>query len=367
MPQKKQDKKPPMAVTLAKIAELAETHPSTVSLVLNGRRHDRVSVLTRQKIERIAAELGYRVNRHAQGLVRGSTRTIALLLNHLSNPFFGKYVSVIESEIEGSGYHILPFETRASDERELELLASHRQGLCDLVMSLCHYRTEHDDTIAGQPVVVRIDGWDSGASERCPVPHTVVDYRPALEQLVASLELSNRKYIGLVMHEPNPPYSRDPSPSAYARAVRAILDRSTLRAGADAQVVAHENDSLQVWHDRALSLLKSQPEIDALLVHTTEFVAPVIEAAKKLGRKVGKDLALAAFDDPPFASWIEGGVTVLREPIDQVAAALARQALAVLRNHVPPAPQVIEAELVERHSTRPDLRAGVQIALKGES
>jgi LacI family transcriptional regulator len=356
VPRKKQD----MSVTLAKIAQLADTHPSTVSLVLNGRRHDRVSVPTREKIERIAAELGYRVNRHAQGLVRGSTRTIALLLNHLSNPFFGKYVSVMESEIEGSGYHVMPLETRASDERELELLASHRQGLCDLVVSLCHYRTEHDDTIAGQPVVVRIDGWDATASERCPVPHTVVDYRPALRKLMASLEASNRKYIGLVMHEPNPPYSDNPHPSAYSKAVRAILDSSTLRAGRDGQVVAHENDSLQVWHDRAMRLLQSQPEIDALLVHTTEFVAPVIEAAKKLGRRVGKDLALAAFDDPPFAGWIEGGITVLREPIDRVSASLARQALAVLKNQVAPKPQTIEAEFVERHSTRPDVRAGVQ-------
>jgi LacI family transcriptional regulator len=357
MPQKKQSD---MAVTLAKIAELADTHPSTVSLVLNGRRHDRVSVATREKIEQIATQLGYRVNRHAQGLARGNTRTIALLLNHLSNPFFGKYVSVIETEIEGSGYHIVPFETRASDARELELLSLHRQGLCDLVLSLCHYRTERDDTIARQPVVVRIDAWDSSASARCPVPHTVVDYRPAMRRLLSTLEASGRKFIGLVMHEPNAPFTAVGSPSAYARSLRGMLERSKLRSGPDAQVIAHENDSLQVWHDRTLKLLREQPSIDTLLVHTTEYVAPVIEAAGKAGRKIGQDLALAAFDDPPFAGWIEGGVTVLREPIEIVARALALQALAVLRGQTPPAPQVIEAELIERHSTRPELRAGIR-------
>jgi LacI family transcriptional regulator len=356
MPQKKQD----MAVTLSKIARLADTHPSTVSLVLNGRRHDRVSVATREKIERIAMELGYRANRHAQGLARGSTKTIALILNHLSNPFFGKYVSVIESEIEGSGYHVVPFETRASDTRELELLSLHRQGLCDLVLSLSHYRTEHDDTIAGQPVVVRIDAWDSEASSRCAVPHTVVDYRPALERLISSLEQSGRKYLGLVMHEANAVYTAAGAPSAYARSLKGMLDRSGLRSGPKGQVVAHENDSLQVWHDRAYALMTSEPEIDALLVHTTEYVAPVIEAARKAGRRIGTDLALAAFDDPPFAGWINGGVTVLREPFEIVAKALACQALAVLRGQNPPPPQVIEAELVERHSTRPDLRAGTE-------
>jgi LacI family transcriptional regulator len=363
MPQKKQD----MPVTLAKIAQLADIHPSTVSLVLNGRKLDRVSSQTREKIERIARELGYSVNRRAQGLVRGSTHTIALLLNHLSNPFFGKYVSVIESEIEGSGYHVMPFETRASDDRELGLLALHRQGLCDLVLSLCHYRTEQDDAIAGQPVVVRIDGWDATASQRCPVPHTVVDYRPAMQKLIDSFEASGRKYIGVVMHLPNAPFTDVAQPSAYARSLRGMLDRSHLRAGAQGQVIAHENDDAQVWHDRTLEMLRNQPEIDALLVHTTEFIAPVIEAAKKMGRRIGADLALAAFDDPPFAGWIEGGVTVLREPIELVAASLARQALAVLNGKEPPAKEVIEAELVERHSTCPDRRAGLQVPKKGES
>ncbi len=351
-----------MSVTLAKIAKLTDTHPSTVSLVLNGRRHDRVSVATRERIERTAAELGYRVNRHAQGLVRGSTRTIALLLNHLSNPFFGKYVSVIESEVEKSGYHIMPFETRASDPRELELLSLQRQGLCDLVLSLCHYRNEQDAAIAGQPVVFRIDGWEPRASELCPVPHTVVDYRPALQKLINGLETSGRRFVGVVMHEANAIYLPDHSElSAYARSLRGKLDRSSMRSGPEAQVIAHENDDLQVWHDRTLKMLTEQPEIDTLLVHTTEYVAPVIEAARKAGRRVGADLALAAFDDPPFAAWMNGGITVLREPIEVVAQALARQALAVLKNQTPPPPQVIEADLIERHSTRPDIRAGVSV------
>jgi DNA-binding LacI/PurR family transcriptional regulator len=175
---------------------------------------------------------------------------------------------------------------------------------------------------------------------------------------MAGLESANRKYIGLVMHEPNAPFTDVAEPSSYARALKGILERSNLRAGAQAQVIAHENDSLQLWHDQTLRLLREQPQIDALLVHTTEYVAPAIEAAHKAGRRIGVDLALAAFDDPPFAGWIAGGVTVLREPIEVVASALASQALALLRRQTPPPPQVIEAELVERHSTRPDFRAG---------
>jgi LacI family transcriptional regulator len=350
---------PLMSVTLAKIAQIADIHPSTVSLVLNSGRHDRVSVETRVKIERIASELGYRVNRRAQGLVRGSTRSIALLLNHLSNPFFGKYVSVIESETKGSGYHVMPFETRGDSKTELELLSLHRQGLCDLVLSLCHYKTDYDESLAGQPIVVRIGGWDPTASRNCPVPHIVVDYRPAWDRVLTSLVQTGRKHLGLVVHEPNPVYCEKSEPSAYSKTMRSLIKKSGLRSGIDSQVLARESDPLEVWHDRALKLLQEQPQIDCLLVHTTEYIAPVIEAAYKAGRTIGKDLAMAASDDPPFAAWIAGGITTVHEPIEQVAKALAQQALAVLQDRTPPPPCTIEAELVERHSTRPELRAGV--------
>lgn len=351
-----------MAVTLAQIAKLANTHPSTVSLVLNGRRHDRVSEETRLRIEKIANELGYRVNRHAQGLVRQSTRTVALLVNRISNPFYGQFVSSIDARFDGTGYHMIPFETQASTVRERELLSLHKQGVCDLVISLSHYVAEEDESLASQPVVLRKPLWTPHDALKCPVPHTLVDYRPALQKLINRLEQSGRRRMGLLMHGRNAPYPIDETSSGYARTLRGMIDASTtLQSGAPFQAVANENDDTQVWFERTRKLLKAQPEIDVLLVHTAAFIAPVIEAARQAGRTIGQDLALATFDDPSFAQWIEGGITVLREPIDVVADSLARQALAILHGKSRPATVTVEAQLIERRSTRPELSAGESV------
>ena len=341
-----------MAVTLANIAELAKTHPSTVSLVLNGRQVHRVSPATRERIERIAKELGYSANRHAQGLARGATKTVALLLNDLSNPFFGRYVSLLEKHFEGHGYHVMPLDTQWKNAREVELMSHLRQGLCDLVLSLVHYQRDDDESLAHEPIVVRLDGWEEQPLAS-PLSTVVVRYLPSLIKLIQHFEQSGRRTLGLILHENNEPFSASVTESRYAAAFRAVLGQSSLQSGRRFQASVHENEPLDAWHQAAIDLLQRQPTIDSLIVHTSSYVAPVLEAARRLGRVVGKDLAVATFDDPPFAAWAEGGVTVIREPMEQVAAALAERSLALLAGEPHPPNLSVDAELVVRASTDP--------------
>ncbi|MGN6727210.1 MAG: LacI family DNA-binding transcriptional regulator [Tepidisphaeraceae bacterium] len=341
-----------MAATLAQIASLANTHMSTVSLVLNGRQHHRVSKATREKIERIAQELNYRANRNAQGLVCGKTRTVALLLNRLTNPFYGAYVSMLETAFESVGLHVSPFETRSDNEREHELMSLYRQGVCDVIISLAHHILDFDGVVLGQPVIARINDYDGRVSAKCALSHVVVDYRPAMRQLMPHLHAAGFKRMGLVMHRNNEPYPARKTESRYAGMVRQLLDQSDIECGPMQQIVAHENDPLQSWFDAATTLLNRDPKIDVLLVHTMDQVVPVIAAAKQLGRTIGKDLGLVTFDDPPISEWLEGGITVVREPSNLVVEGLVELALACMDGTPEQRSQRVEAQLVTRASTR---------------
>lgn len=340
-----------MAATLAQIASLAKTHMSTVSLVLNGRQHHRVSKETREKIERIARELNYRVNRHAQGLVRGKTRTVALLLNQLTNPFFGSYVSMLETAFESVGMHVSPFETRADNNREHELMSLYRQGVCDVLISLAHHSMVFDSETVGEPVVVRINDFDGLVSEKCPLSHVAVDYRPAMEQLLPHLEAAGYRRLGLVVHRNNEPFPARRGESRFAPALRKLLGQATIECGPEQVVTAHEREPLRAWFDAATALLGRDPKIDVLFVHTMDQVVPVIEAAKRQGRIIGRNIGLVTFDDPALSQWLEGGITVIREPMTQVAAALAELAIARLQGHADRSTARVKAELVPRAST----------------
>lgn len=342
-----------MAVTLAQIASLAKTHPSTVSLVLNGRQLHRVSPETRERIERIASELNYRANRHAQGLAHGKTRTVAVLLNQLTNPFFGQYVSLLESRFSASGYHVSPFETKADLQRERQLMSLCDEGVCDIIVSLSHYSSaSHDQKLVETPVVVRINDYLGTLSKACPLSHVAVDYRAAMKALMTHLEGCGYRRLGLVLHASNAPFPERKDESRYAKMLRLLLNQSTIRCTPEQQAVAHETDPLKAWFDAAITLLSRDPKIDALLVHTMDQVVPVIEAAKRLGRVVGKDLGLVTFDDPSVAEWLYGGITVIREPAAKVADALADLTLKKLNDVKQKGSVTLAAELVIRSSTQ---------------
>lgn len=107
-----------MPVSLREVAERAGVARGTVSSVLNNRgREARISRDTQERILRIASEMGYRPNRLAQGLGRGRTNTIGLMIPGLRNPFFIGIMELAEDRAFRAGYDVLAdtaFQLRAS-------------------------------------------------------------------------------------------------------------------------------------------------------------------------------------------------------------------------------------------------------------
>jgi DNA-binding LacI/PurR family transcriptional regulator len=73
-------------VRLADLARAAGVSISTVARSLNGRRD--VSASTRSHVRRIAERLRYSPNAVARSLVSQRTRTLGLLVNDCTNPFY---------------------------------------------------------------------------------------------------------------------------------------------------------------------------------------------------------------------------------------------------------------------------------------
>ena len=73
---------------------------TTVSRVLNGKADKyRISKETQQKIKSMAEELNYIPNEFARNLRTGKSKTIALIVPSLKNPFFAEIASVVNSEV----------------------------------------------------------------------------------------------------------------------------------------------------------------------------------------------------------------------------------------------------------------------------
>lgn len=100
-------------MTLKEIAELAGVSVASVSNVVNGNLN-KVSKETREKIERIIKENGYRPNAAARSLSTQKSRIIILVLPHIgkyftfnSNPYYGDLVAEIEKFMRERDYWLM--------------------------------------------------------------------------------------------------------------------------------------------------------------------------------------------------------------------------------------------------------------------
>lgn len=198
-----------MSATLKDISQRAQTSPATVSLVLNGRHFNRVSPATREKIESIAKELGYVPRRAAQILATGKTQNIGVLLNDLSNPFFGLYASLIQQRLWANGYTSLPMETGASRDRERQLLDWLPQKSVDGIIALEGLWGGSEDYLnvdQAAPFVLRhqVDDQAHGGYS-----HVSVNYETGVMQLALHLREMGWSNVGMLLQPQQMPLTEN--------------------------------------------------------------------------------------------------------------------------------------------------------------
>lgn len=113
-----------MHPTLVDIARETSTSISTVSRVLSGGSASaRISAQTRQRVLEAARRLGYRPNLVARSLRTRRSKTIALLVSDIANPWFGQIASLVEQSLHRHGYSLMLCNSGEDAQREREYLS----------------------------------------------------------------------------------------------------------------------------------------------------------------------------------------------------------------------------------------------------
>jgi LacI family transcriptional regulator len=102
-------------VTAAEVARRAGVSQPTVSLILTRNPKARVAPETRERVLRIAEEIGYRPNRLAQALVARRSFAIGVIVPGFDNPFYARVLSGAEKVAAEAGYAVLLAEVGAID------------------------------------------------------------------------------------------------------------------------------------------------------------------------------------------------------------------------------------------------------------
>ena len=137
-------KKGKQAVTLKDVAEAVGYSINTVSRAL--REKEDIAKETRERIQKIALELGYVNNALATSLRLGYTKTIAVILGDISNPLFAIIMKEVEDHAGRSGYSSFLLNTNEDAETEYKAIQTAINKNVDGII-LCPTQKSEDNII----------------------------------------------------------------------------------------------------------------------------------------------------------------------------------------------------------------------------
>ena len=331
----------PMATTIKDVAREAGVSVATVSRVMNG--HAAVTPETRERIQRIAAELRFTPSSAARSLITRRTHTVGALLPDLHGEFFSELIRGIDLAARARGLHLL---VSSSHDNAAEAAAALRamHGRVDglLVMSPHVDASFLGNLPPGLPAVLMNTGVDDAQHAALRV-----DNFGGAQAMMRHLVSVGHRRIAFIAG-PVPNHEAQERLRGYRSALAELLpgtpelvlqgdftDASGERAGQEVLALAQRPDAIFAANDMtALGCLAS---------------------LNRAGLEVPRDIALAGFDDIPICRYVRPALTTVRVPIVELGAlALAELATAIEAppGRPPAPPRTLRAELVVRQSSQ---------------
>ena len=289
-------------VTRNDVAEYAGVSTAVVSYVVNeGPR--KVAPETRARVLDAIRALGYRPNATARALRMGTTRTFGLITPDGGNPLFAELAKAIDREAAARGYVVLQ---TSADGDPLTERAKIAELLTRQVSGLLLVAPTADPSLDDVEVpVIAINR----------VLPTVSSVRPAYREGarlgVEHLISHGHRRIGLVIGGAGHPE-------------RELGWRDALEAAGLAEgPVARATFSREGGYRAAQTLLESQPT--AIFGSSDLQAIGVLRALHEAGVDVPGDVAVAAFDGTPETEYTWPPLTVVRQPVEQLAREAVRR------------------------------------------
>lgn len=273
------------AVTLGDVARRAGVSIATASKAINDRGE--VAASTRARVLRAAAELSFRPNVLAQGLVAGRTRAIGLLTDEFDGRFAIPILLGAENALSDQEMSVLLCDTRGDAIRRNHYIRTMLARQVDGFIIVGDSNDVRASLTADIPVpAVYVCCRSTNPADLCLVPDDEGGARLAVEHLIAL----RRKRIAHITGPHSYRAARD-----RATTVRAVLDAHGLPLTGGQPL---HGEWSQRWGRHAARLLvATAPEVDAIFCGNDQIASGVAQALACLGRRVPDDVAVVGYDN----------------------------------------------------------------------
>ncbi len=330
-------------ITMRDVARRAGVSTMTVSRVINGSGY--ASPEARARVERAVSELDYVPNAVARHLRSRRTKTIALVVSDITNPFFTTIARGVEDAAAGRGYAVMFANTDESETEEMQYLRMLAQRQIDGVLLVPAGSTaEPFRLMRAQDIPVVI--LDRRVTAR-KLDEVRCDSERGTYDLVHHLiELGHRR-IAVITGRANISTSTD-------RVVG--YERALTEAGVaiDPALIRYDSFSLKAGYDGVKAILEVAPRVTAIFAANNFIAFGALRALREAHLGVPDDVSIVTFDDLPEDWHDDPFLTVLAQP----AYELGRSAAELLLDRLEAGGQkakrrviLLPGELIVRRST----------------
>lgn len=331
--------------TISDIARLSGVSNRTVSRVIN--RSSKVGEATREKVQQVIDDLGYRPNAQARGLAGGRSYLLGLIYDNPDALIVDAAQRGVLNVCRELGYELVIHPCGESDTLCSEVVGSVKRSKLDGVIVLPPLSEDHDlaGALARAKVpYVRLAAIALDTSDRVVVSNE----RSAVAVMAEYLVKLGHRRIG---------YVTGPEGRRSTRERLEGFSDALERLGCPAQpeMIAQGAYSFESGIQCARVLLTEREPPTAIFASNDDMAAGVIQAATEMGLNVPRDLSVAGFDDSALATRIRPALTTIRRPVRAMARLAANKLIASIEGRQEEARTgvFLDPELVIRDSTRP--------------
>lgn len=300
-------------VSINDIASRLKISKTTVSFILNGKaKEKRISDDLAEKVQALVKELGYQPNQMARSLRTGRTRIIGLMVENISDPFFGSIAKHIEEIAYAQGYKIIYCSTENNAQRALDYLQMFQHLGVDgyIIAAPPGIDAALQDLVKHGKEIVLFDRQLPGL----PADYVVVNNRDVCYAGIAHLITQGYRAITFVTLVS----SLSQMQERQAGYREAMEDH-----GLTAQVIelAYTADGSD-YVCRMEDLYAKGTLGEAVFFSTNYLGASGVEALVNMQVAIPQDMAVVSFDDRDLFRIHRPSITAIEQPVEQLATAL---------------------------------------------
>ncbi|MDH4136173.1 MAG: substrate-binding domain-containing protein [Anaerolineae bacterium] len=327
--------------TINDVAKRAGVSLVTVSRVINNAGN--VSAATREKVERAIEELGYVPSVMARSLRSKRTRTLALIVSDVTNPFWTTVARGVEDTAQSRDYSVFLYNTDENpvkQQRYLDVVIAQRVDGVIIApydsdaQNLAQLRKRNIPTVI---IDRRIEGWD--------VDSVRGDSLSGAKALVQHLISLGHERIAMISGPAN-------TSTAEERVAGYCMALAEAGIPLDTRLIMRGEYRTLSGEKLTQRVLDEELNPTAIFAANNTIALGVINAVEKRGLRIPQDIALVCFDDLPNVSCLFPFLTVVAQPAYDMGVNAAQLLLSRLDSEVSLQPRhvVLPTRLIVRHS-----------------